>query len=461
MAEAWEAKGPYVWSTVDQVSQNPPPGTDRPLYVLSTEFVPRQASRIYYDHLTPQGTNPGRIRVRELQAYGQGYIPSATLQSAFLDLGSTSTVSSVEWAADTPPGTGVQIRTRTGGGIVKEVHYYTADGQEVRDRNGNGTSQDEYSILPPFRKGEIQELVKAGEGWSAWSRPYLQSGASFLSPTPRRYLQLEAVLASTDPAAAAVLDRIVVRYSGALAQSVVGEIFPAEVTSPGLPQDFAVYLLPTFTPGNRGFDEILIRTPSRPELLGLRVGGLAVPADSVHAGQDSLWLRLPLVRTQADPLVEVRLRCAVFLNGTPFEATVGLSAEPGATQSVEAGEADASVVSQRLVVGTPVQNRLLDWAGSPPSMLTPNGDGHNDELVFDLLIYKLTEARPWGIRVFDLAGVLVREVHQNGPSGRYRIGWDGRDQAGELVPPGLYVTQAFVDGAEHSEVLTRLIAVAY
>ncbi|MFA6110782.1 MAG: discoidin domain-containing protein, partial [Candidatus Latescibacterota bacterium] len=27
MAEAWEAKGPYVWSTVDQVSQNPPPGT--------------------------------------------------------------------------------------------------------------------------------------------------------------------------------------------------------------------------------------------------------------------------------------------------------------------------------------------------------------------------------------------------------------------------------------------------
>ena len=461
IAEAWEAKGPYLWTLVDHVTQNPPPGSERPLYVLDTEFSPRQVRRVFYDHLTPKGIGAGRIRVREVQAYGQGFVPSAALRSEFVDLGRPLSLASVQWEADMPPGTSVEIRTRTGNGIVEEVLYHTADGQEVRDKNKSGTSQDEYDKLPPFLRGEVDTLIKADETWSGWSQVYEQSGDPFLSPSPRRYLQTEAVLGSSVPEAAASLDRIELSYFDPLARSVVGEISPPEIEAPAVPQEFSLYILPTFEPRSRGFDEVLIRTPSQAEVLGVVVGGVSVEPDSIYTSSDSLWIHLPLVRRQANPLVEVQFRCTVYLNGTPFDTFLGLSSQPEARQRVDGGEAYDGVDSQRIVVGVPVEHKLLDWSDSPPALFTPNGDGLNDELVFDFVVYKINAARPLGVRVYGLQGTLVRELRELGSSGRHRLAWDGRDEADQQVPPGLYVGQVFVDGAEADAVLNRVIAVVY
>lgn len=461
MAEAWEAKGPYVWTLVDHVAQNPPPGAERSLYVLDTAFAPRQVARLFYDHLTPQGINAGQIRIREVQAFGEGYMPRATLLSGFIDLGRPSSMTSVEWGADTPPGTGVEIRTRTGDEIIEQVLYYTADGQEVLDKNKDGTSKDEYDKLPPFRRGQVQTLVKAGAGWSGWSRPYIESGDSFLSPSPRRYLQIEAALEATDPQASASLDRIELFFSDPLARNVVGEISPVQVEAPGMPQTFSYFILPTFESRSKGFDEILIHTPAPAELLGLRIGGAAVEPDSVRSSPDSLWIRFPLVRRQPNPLVEVQFRCTVFLNGTPFDAFLGLSAEPQSLQRVDAGEAAEEVDSQQIVVGVPVDGKLLEWAAPPPAVITPNGDGLNDELVFDFAVFKINTPRPLGVRVYALHGALVRELRGSGSSGRQQIAWDGRNGAGERVSPGLYISQVYVDGVEEKAVLNRLIAVVY
>lgn len=460
-AEAWEAKGPYLWTQVEHVTQNPPPGADRPLYVLDTHFEPRQVARIFYDHLTPPNTNAGQIRIREVQAFGEGYIPGATMQSDFIDLGRPSSMTSVFWGAETPPNTDVEIRTRTGDEIIEEVRYYTTDGAPVRDKNNNGTSQDEYEKLPPFLKGAIEELVKPGAGWSGWSRAYLNPGDRFLSPSPRRYLQIEATLRTTEPDAAPSLDRIELSYSDPLAASVVGEITPSAVEAPGVYERFTYYIRPTFERQSVGFDEILITTPSRAELREVRVGGQVVQTDSVRATADSLWLRLPLVRHQADPLVQVGFDCTVYLNGTPFDAFLRLSSQPQSIQSVPAGDATEAVDSEKTVVATPVEAKLLDWVAEPPAVFTPNGDGVNDELVFEFVVFKINAPRPIGVRIFALDGSLVREIQQTGTSREYKIGWDGRDEGGEMVVPGVYLAQVFAEGTDETSELNQFIAVAY
>ncbi|MCW8899011.1 MAG: gliding motility-associated C-terminal domain-containing protein, partial [Flavobacteriales bacterium] len=66
---------------------------------------------------------------------------------------------------------------------------------------------------------------------------------------------------------------------------------------------------------------------------------------------------------------------------------------------------------------------------TPPSVLTPNRDGHNDEFKLDLpeAISACTNIEifnRWGMKMFESKG-------QN-------IGWDGRTTAGEEVPDGTY-----------------------
>lgn len=76
-----------------------------------------------------------------------------------------------------------------------------------------------------------------------------------------------------------------------------------------------------------------------------------------------------------------------------------------------------------------------------PNPFTPNGDGVNDAVVVGYSLLSLSVPRPVDIRVHDLAGRLVRVLHEGlEASGRYEDkNWDGRDGQGRLVAPGIYI----------------------
>ena len=67
------------------------------------------------------------------------------------------------------------------------------------------------------------------------------------------------------------------------------------------------------------------------------------------------------------------------------------------------------------------------------------------------------------MRLYPLAGDPVRHLEIETVSGKQEIAWDGRDDGGTLVPPGLYLCQIDVsaDAAEGSRKSSRVIAVAY
>jgi len=74
-------------------------------------------------------------------------------------------------------------------------------------------------------------------------------------------------------------------------------------------------------------------------------------------------------------------------------------------------------------------------------VLTPNGDGINDSVAFNL------PASETGIphaQVYDVRGRRVAELL---PSSSNQMRWDGRDYAGRVVASGVYLVQISEDAA--------------
>ena len=98
-----------------------------------------------------------------------------------------------------------------------------------------------------------------------------------------------------------------------------------------------------------------------------------------------------------------------------------------------------------------------------PNPFTPNADGINDEVEFTVDVYLLTDAKDVVLQLYDLSGRRVTQVLP-GPAGAgtETLRWDGTDDDGALVPPGLYVYRLEVrSDATGSRSRTGTVAVAY
>jgi len=77
-----------------------------------------------------------------------------------------------------------------------------------------------------------------------------------------------------------------------------------------------------------------------------------------------------------------------------------------------------------------------------PNPFTPNGDGINEQTVFDFSTYDINHPT---LKVFNLSGRLIRNLEYRGGS-RREIVWDGLDDDGQQIPPGLFIYIIEEDG---------------
>ena len=97
-----------------------------------------------------------------------------------------------------------------------------------------------------------------------------------------------------------------------------------------------------------------------------------------------------------------------------------------------------------------------------PNPFSPNGDGVNDQVQFSYTLLRLTDVVPLETEIYTLAGNRVRTLGAGeGGSALYQTAWDGRDDQGELVDPGLYIYRVVVEAGSGREERLGAIALAY
>jgi len=442
--EVWQIDGRNVeWELVADTDNT----VNQPK-LIDFEFFydqPFKARYVFWHQFHGGGGQTAGPRMNEVMLFGEGYLPRVTMQSPVMDTRG-GYVTHIEWDGQIPPGTRVLARSRTGDDVEDVSTYY--------DRNGNVVTEAKYGTLPKSFKGEvITQRLPVEEAWSTWSPPYLSSGDLFVSPSPSDFVQLEVSLESSDPEQAAQLQWVALRQDDPVVRLIKGRIEP-RIAQPGEPKRFTYFLQPTATFRDPGFDRILVLTPAKAEDVAVRVAGQEVDPKDVSAGNDSLVIELQ--RSTRRP-VEVEFATQLSEDNTVFGGAV--ASGTGVWQRLTAEDPHMLTVRLPLFAEEP---GLLHQLRVEPAVGTPNGDGINEEVVVRFVLMKLDTPRDVLVELYDLSGRRVRILHDDpGRSGMYELGWDGMDQDGKPVAPGLYLCRIAVKGDAQAESRTRVVGIAY
>lgn len=410
--------------------------------------------------------------MREIQFYGRGLLPEVVLESEFMELGQNPrTLSTIEWDADIPDGAQLQIRTRTGNELEDELHYF--------DNNGNEVSPEGYRKLASFQKGDSLAISVPGSDWSNWSQFYPVSGATITSPSPRRYIMIQAALLSDQADQAVLLRNLRINLQDPLAAGLGGEISPPQVNETGVETPFTLYLRPTFQSRDPGFDQLLVVAPrgSTPSLLDVHFGSTEQLDDGtarqltpqiVNTGSDSLWLTLPEVISDTDEqLLALRFSTMLFSASNVFDIIVGLrQGEDIIWQRSDSQNVTDLAAGTSLNVLAPFAEKVIKDVLVSPNPFTPNLDGVNDQQVFAFSIFKISSTKTLFVEVYALDGRRLRRIEdvRSNPVGPQQLQWDGRNDAGQLVPPGLYLCRFGLDVDAESDkgaTATQIVSVVY
>ncbi len=393
-------------------------------------------------------------RMPELMLFSSGYPAQVVLRSDFIDLGAIvgdrrpKAIKALHWDAELPAETRLQLRSRSGSSLQEEYAFY--------DKIGGEITEARYNSLPAVLKGKVDTTLVIGEDWGDWSNVYQATGESFQSESPRRFIQLEAILSTEDPRVAPVLNELFVEYGDALVQDVRGRIVPRQ-TTPNTETPFTYTLWNRVVDEDRGFDLVRLVAPGGlvdVRDIAVRIGGTAVESQ-LRVDGDSLYVELPFA-VRADSL-EIDFVSRVLRNAAVFSAELGHRDEPGLWQSVEPAERRGDTVYLPELV---TSDRLIDDLRLSSRVLTPNGDGLGDALEVDFVVYKADGIEPQA-HIVDLSGVRRARLLPLARGARTGFRWDGRDDAGVTVPPGLYMLHLDVGASTGSGVVVRTIAVAY
>jgi len=307
------------------------------------------------------------------------------------------------------------------------------------------------------------------ENWSFWSAPYdfdvgLDGGVPIVSAGPRQFLQIRVTFECTETDGGRVEEIAFDLSKPPAAWALIAEAWPLEVT-PGEVVTFTYALRPTIREKDQGFDALEISTPIRAEQVrSLTIGGAALSEEEYTSEirDDRIALRFPHLDASATRrLIEVVFDAVVLRYGTEFVGYVSNSQTEEVPQLVSAGDATLLLPGNDLSVRTALQEDLFVEIDVRPNPFTPNGDGINDEVTIAYQLLQLTEEVPVSVTMYNLSGQRIREVYSGeDKSGAFVRRWDGRNDAGELVSPGIYLYRISVEadgGSQYGYGLVSLV----
>jgi len=420
---------------------------------LDLSFSPTQ---VRYFKL--RSTGERGFQMGDLEVFGVGVTPFAQYISRVIDLGDAANMGPVNVYTSINGEAKTQFSTKTGY-VANDSLYFSQTGipgefEEV--------SLDDFDrTLDPSYAGIIRENTR---DWSTWSPPYAQlENAEINAPDNRRYFQFQFKLLSGSLLDKAVVDSVVISYTTpAIADSVIAEISPTTAIL-GQENDFTYHLRSVTANDKRGFDTVIIRTPFAARATGLSIDGIEIN-DFTWQGEDGrLQVAFPNNRiTRSGQAIDVRFTSLMTISGTEFRGEVADSQSDAFPQRIIFGNANVDAIDNTLVVSARIDNKLFTGVDFSSNLITPNGDGINDQIALEYILLKATD--PVGVQViiYDLSGREVRRLYDaRDSSGPNQVAWDGRDDNNTTVRPGLYLIrlEANTDAGDATQM--RSVAVVY
>lgn len=328
---------------------------------------------------------------------------------------------------------------------------------------------DGTSLWVQLRSGH--SLADFVDPESGWCEPLDADGVWFPSPEPADLFQYRVGMASEEGSASPIFEELRIDYTAETAVSrAQGWVTPTRVPM-GVDTTFTYVLSLEYGPDDQGVDRLDLEVPGQ-----ARLDESAPVAALLSSWQSSSHL-LSLVFSEplrgVDELV-IPVLTATHASLHHFRAYLygpGSDNPLNAAQNRDLDPASGEPRSWTVSASTSMSEALAQVRARPP-VLTPNGDDINDFTTIEFVLSKVDVPTRVSIRLFDLSGRLVRWLDPvdltageyaavPGSSDRAPGRWDGRDQAGRRVPPGLYLYHVQIDLDRGAEARSGVVSVAY
>lgn len=420
---------------------------------LDLSFPPTQ---VRYFKL--RSTGERGFQMGDLEVFGVGVTPFAQYISRVIDLGDAANMGPVNVYARIDGNAQVLFSTKTGY-VPNDSLYFRQTG--IPGEFEEVTLADFDRTLDPSYAGIIRENTR---DWSPWSPPYAQLEDSEINaPDNRRYFQFEFKLLSGSLLDKAIVDSVVVNYTTpAIADSVIAEISPTTAVL-GQENEFTYHLRSVASSGKRGFDTVIIRTPFAARTTGVSIDGVEISDFTSQGEAGRLTVNFPNNRiTRSGQEVDIRFATLMTVSGTEFRGEVADSQSDAFPQRVIFGDANEEANDNTLIVSAPIDDQLFTGVNFSSDVITPNGDGVNDQIALDYILLKATAAVGVQVIIYDLSGREVRRLYDAlDRSGPNQVTWNGRDDDNITVPPGLYLIRLEADTDAGAATQMRSVAVVY
>ncbi len=414
----------------------------------------------------------------------------------------------VEWRADThvidhrdsspTEGTSVWLDDpllRTGSRTVWEV-------LPAEERAGAQITFAEYMQLPAARRernGSALPRVRDPVWWSPFQP--LTNGHVISAPGGRPFFQLRVDFTSSDPGAATIVENL---HFELVVPPVVSrlhaEVVPAAGIDPAVDTLFTYALQLHAEVEDAGVNRIRVGTPALSEVRGVElvlegdeegVSTRPLIFDTATVEPGFFVVAIPelpaIIRASTEDtrlLIHFRTRVlgtTTFFESQAFLDTLDPSLERSYGDIVVVGS-ETRILPQRVRAGNAIdfgadrrdRNSLsaITAAHAPvgdlvarvslrPNPFTPNGDGVNDRVHIGYDLLRVLRDVDVEAGIFDLSGRRLRRWQRRVAPGEVADAWDGKDDQGDLVPPGIYLLQLRVrtDAADFK--IARHVALAY
>ncbi len=436
--------------------------------------VPAIGRYVKFSITNEDGTN--WVTLGDIEVYGVGYPTQGIFESRRYRLSSSANFGAARWVASER----VAVAGATPGVTSLKMQFRTAR---------NNANWADWADLSDYDNADTT-IYEPG------------IGVIFSALEPANYIQYRAMMSTTDPRVSPALEsveidfdtKLVVTEASASVSVDKESIAPDTIYSIGNDADFIYDLDLTLESNNQGVDQVaLLAVGEVKEVLWISDGGAPQGLDyEIQASEDP---KRPYLESPKRPKMIIRSSSGGVLVGAPSSGTLN-----GTLRIVfsTAFFFDTNIVRSRLsnVSSLTEDNKYLNVQDASPASadswivfasgipdeplpadkvrVTPNPFNPlngNTRISFDVAKVGLGVERPVSIRIFSLTGRRIKtgvldvrgsEFGERTPTGagRHEVFWNGKDDDGNLVPPGPYILQIELHTDVHG-LSNEVIVVAY